>query len=732
LSLHLEHLNPEQLAAVTLPDGHALVLAGAGSGKTRVLTTRIAWLIQSGRVTPGGVLAVTFTNKAAREMVTRLTAMLPVNPRGLWIGTFHGLANRLLRAHHQEAGLPREFQILDTQDQLSAVKRLAKALNIDEDRFAPRDLQRFINANKEEGLRARDVPAGDEVTRKQVEFFAAYDEQCQREGVADFAELLLRSFELLQRNEILRSHYQARFRYILVDEFQDTNRLQYRWLKQFAGPETRLFAVGDDDQSIYGFRGANVGNLAEFEKEYSRGKVVRLEQNYRSQGNILDAANALISNNTQRLGKNLWTAAGQGDPLRVFEGESDADEARFIAEEVAALRRGEGGEAMRLSDIAVLYRSNAQSRVLEHALFGAAIPYRVYGGLRFFERAEVKHALAYLRLIANPADDNSFLRVANFPPRGIGARSIEQLQDAAKQKGTSLFAAVEGKSLPFRKLIEELQTETKGLTLPETVEHVIHRSGLIEHFKNEREGADRVENLEELVNAAAAFTQEDREIVAGEEIEPLIAFLTHAALEAGDHQAAEGQDALQMMTVHSAKGLEFNAVFMSGLEEGLFPHEQSVMAKDGLEEERRLAYVAITRARQRLYLSFAQTRMLHGQTRYSLASRFLEEIPEALKKWLTPRFARQQQRAMSFEAAGARRARAGDKDTYFPKKERANFERHREDSGFRIGQNVVHAKFGAGVIVDAEGDGGDARVQVNFGKQGVKWLAVAVAKLEAA
>jgi DNA helicase-2/ATP-dependent DNA helicase PcrA len=729
LSLHLEHLNPEQLAAVTLPDEHALVLAGAGSGKTRVLTTRIAWLVKSGHVAPGGVLAVTFTNKAAREMFTRLSAMLPLNPRGLWIGTFHGLANRLLRAHHQEAGLPREFQILDSQDQLSAVKRLARSLNVDEDRFPPRELQRFINGNKEEGLRARDVPAGDELTRRQAELYAAYDEQCQREGVADFAELLLRSFELLNRNEILRQHYQARFRYILVDEFQDTNRLQYRWLKLFAGPESRLFAVGDDDQSIYGFRGANVGNLAQFEKEFSKGKVIRLEQNYRSQGNILDAANALIANNRKRLGKNLWTSAGQGDPLRVFEGESDADEARFIAEEAGALRR----EGMRLADIAVLYRSNAQSRVLEHALFGAALAYRVYGGLRFFERAEVKHALAYLRLIATPSDDNSFLRVANFPPRGIGARTMEQLQDAAKQKGVSLFAAVDfssGKGLPFKNLIGELQTETKDLPLPEMVEHVIHRSGLIEHYKNEREGADRVENLEELVSAAAAFTQEDREIESGEEVEPLTAFLTHAALESGEHQAAEGQDALQLMTVHSAKGLEFNAVFMSGLEEGLFPHDQSLVEKDGLEEERRLAYVAITRARQRLYLSFAQTRLLHGQTRYSLASRFLEEIPEGLKKWLTPRFARQP-RAMAFDAPAGKRAYADNKDTYYPKKE-SFFAKSRDSAGFRIGQNVTHPKFGAGVIVDAEGDGGDARVQVNFGRQGVKWLAVAVAKLQAA
>ena len=714
LSLHLEYLNPEQLAAVTLPDEHALVLAGAGSGKTRVLTTRIAWLLKSERVTPGGILAVTFTNKAAREMNTRLTGMLPLNPRGLWIGTFHGLSNRLLRLHHQEAGLPREFQILDTQDQLSAVKRLMRAMNVDEDRFPPRELQYFIMGEKEEGLRARDVAAPDDHTRRQVELFAAYDEQCQREGVADFAELLLRSFELLKNNQMLREHYQRRFRYILVDEFQDTNKLQYRWLKLFAGPETKLFAVGDDDQSIYGFRGANVGNLAEFEKEFSKGKVIRLEQNYRSQGNILDAANALIANNTKRLGKNLWTSSGAGDPLRVFEGESDADEARFIVEEVGALRR----EGTRLADIAVLYRSNAQSRVLEHALFGAAIPYRVYGGLRFFERAEIKHALAYLRLLATPSDDNSFLRVVNFPPRGVGSRTVEQLQDVAKQKGGSLFdaSASSPKAAAFKRLVEEIKSETKDLPLTEVIEHVIHRSGLIDHYKNEREGAERIENLEELVNAAASFGEEDREVEGGETVDPLTAFLTHAALEAGEHQAAEGQDALQMMTVHSAKGLEFDAVFMSGLEEGLFPHDQSLNERDGLEEERRLAYVAVTRARKRLYLSFAQTRMLHGQTRYSLPSRFLEEIPEGLKKWLTPRFQRQRPMAFGFAPAGKEPA----------------FQKMRDNGGFRIGQNVTHAKFGAGVIVDAEGDGMDARVQVNFGRAGVKWLAVAVAKLQAA
>ena len=719
MSLHLEHLNPEQLAAVTLGDEHALILAGAGSGKTRVLTTRIAWLIKNARVTPGGVLAVTFTNKAAREMLTRLGAMLPVNPRGMWIGTFHGLCNRLLRAHHRDAGLPQTFQILDSQDQLGAVKRLVKALDVDEDRFPPREVQYFINARKEEGLRARDVALTDESTRRFADLYAAYDEQCQREGVVDFAELLLRSYELLARNELLREHYQARFRHILVDEFQDTNKLQYRWLKLLAGRQAAVFAVGDDDQSIYAFRGANVGNMADFERDFRVQKVIRLEQNYRSHGNILDAANALIANNRKRLGKNLWTAAGEGEPLRVFEAETDALEARWIVEEVQALVN----DGARRADLAVLYRSNAQSRVLEHALFSAGIAYRVYGGLRFFERAEVKHALAYLRLIASSDDDNAFLRVFNFPPRGLGARTLEQVQDAAKANGTSLFAAIEGKAGAFRALIEDLRRETAELPLPEAVEHVVARSGLIEHYKNERDGADRIENLEELVNAAAAFTEEERAVESDEETDPLTAFLTHAALEAGEHQAGEGQDALQMMTVHSAKGLEFEAVFLTGLEEGLFPHEQSVAERDGLEEERRLAYVAITRARKRLYLSFAQTRMLHGQTRYNLPSRFLDEIPEGLMKWLTPRFAAQRARqalASVSQAWGA------------PRKKAPGFASPAAAGGFRVGQNVQHPKFGSGVIVDAEGQGNDARVQVNFGGQGVKWLAVAVAKLQAA
>src|ERR1700704_442402 len=707
----LENLNPEQLAAVTLPDQAALILAGAGSGKTRVLTTRIAWLIQTGNVSPNGVLAVTFTNKAAREMLTRISAMLPISTRGMWVGTFHGLCNRLLRAHYRDAGLPQLFQILDSQDQHAAVKRVLKALGVDEDRFPAREAQHFINAAKEEGRRARDVEMGDEITRRYAEIYAAYDEQCQREGVVDFAELLLRTFELLSRNEILREHYRSRFRHILVDEFQDTNRLQYRWLKLLAGPKNIMFAVGDDDQSIYRFRGAHVGNMAEFERDFRVENVIRLEQNYRSHAHILAAANALIAHNKKRLGKNLWTSAGHGEPVRVYEAQSDGYEANWLTEEVQALKRG----GLRLADIGVLCRSNAQSRIIEHALFSSGTPYRVYGGLRFFERMEIKHALAYLRLAANPDDDGAFLRVANFPARGIGARSLETLQDAAKAGDASLYKAASGLSgksgaalAAFLRLIESLKAETQGLPLSETVEVMLERSGLVAYYKAERDGADRVENLNELVNAAAAFTSE------GEEHD-LAVFLTHAALESGENQAAEGTDALQLMTVHSAKALEFHAVFITGLEEGLFPHEQSVLEDDGLEEERRLMYVAITRARTRLYLSYAQTRMLHGQTRYNVSSRFLDELPEEVVKRLTPRLGH-----AKFDGAAL---------APLPAK---SYKAKTPGHGFRIGQSVLHPKFGQGVIVNAEGSGTDARLQINFGKQGMKWLALEYAKLTAA
>ena len=775
----LKGLNPEQLAAVTLPARPSLILAGAGSGKTRVLTTRIAWLMATGQVSPGGLMAVTFTNKAAKEMLHRLSAMLPVAVRGMWIGTFHGLCNRFLRAHWKLAALPQSFQILDTADSLSAVKRIIKAMQLDEERFVPKQVSWFIAARKDNGERPQDVAAQDPQSRKMVEIYQAYEDQCQREGVVDFAELMLRTYELLRDNTPLREHYQHRFAHILVDEFQDTNRLQYAWIKMFAPPggTQSVFAVGDDDQSIYAFRGAQVGNMADFEREYRVQHVIKLERNYRSFGNILDSANALISHNTRRLGKNLSTEAGPGEPVRVSEATSDYAEAQWLVEEAQQLHRS--GTAR--SEIAILYRSNAQSRVMESALFNASVPYRVYGGLRFFERAEVKHALAYLRLLENPNDDTSYLRVVNFPTRGIGARSVELLQDAARSSGRSLFqsvAAVAGKAganlVAFNALVDGLRAATRGLTLREIIEQMLASSGLLDFYATDKEGADRIENLQELVNAAEAFvTQEGfgKDAVAlpvdehgpgvlaagnpangtptalaavdltpdaetGEIMSPLAAFLTHAALEAGDNQAQAGQDAIQLMTVHSAKGLEFDCVFITGLEESLFPHENSVTDADGLEEERRLMYVAITRARKRLYLSFSQTRLLHGQTRYNVKSRFLDELPEGALKWLTPRnqgfgsgYAREYQQAWqkgsglgSVVGAGrvAGRPAAPAPPALVPKA---------PSHGLRVGQGVFHTKFGEGVVLTLEGAGPDARAQVNFGRHGAKWLALAIAKL---
>ena len=775
----LKGLNPEQLAAVTLPARPSLILAGAGSGKTRVLTTRIAWLMATGQVSPGGLMAVTFTNKAAKEMLHRLSAMLPVAVRGMWIGTFHGLCNRFLRAHWKLSGLPQSFQILDTADSLSAVKRIIKAMQLDEERFVPKQVSWFIAARKDNGERPQEVAAQDPQSRKMVEIYQAYEDQCQREGVVDFAELMLRTYELLRDNTPLREHYQHRFAHILVDEFQDTNRLQYAWIKMFAPPggTQSVFAVGDDDQSIYAFRGAQVGNMADFEREYRVQHVIKLERNYRSFGNILDSANALIAHNTRRLGKNLSTEAGPGEPVRVSEATSDYAEAQWLVEEAQQLHRS--GTAR--SEIAILYRSNAQSRVMESALFNASVPYRVYGGLRFFERAEVKHALAYLRLLENPNDDTSYLRVVNFPTRGIGARSVELLQDAARSSGRSLFqsvAAVAGKAganlVAFNGLVDGLRAATRGLTLREIIEQMLASSGLLDFYATDKEGADRIENLQELVNAAEAFvTQEGfgKDAVAlpvdehgpgvmaagnpakgtptalaavdltpdaetGEIMSPLAAFLTHAALEAGDNQAQAGQDAIQLMTVHSAKGLEFDCVFITGLEESLFPHENSVTDADGLEEERRLMYVAITRARKRLYLSFSQTRLLHGQTRYNVKSRFLDELPEGALKWLTPRnqgfgsgYAREYQQAWqkgsglgSVVGAGrvAGRPAAPTPPALVPKA---------PSHGLRVGQGVFHTKFGEGVVLTLEGAGPDARAQVNFGRHGAKWLALAIAKL---
>jgi DNA helicase-2/ATP-dependent DNA helicase PcrA len=748
----LHNLNPEQLAAVTLPAQSALILAGAGSGKTRVLITRIAWLIQTAQVSPGGLLAVTFTNKAAKEMMTRLSAMLPINTRGMWIGTFHGLCNRLLRTHYRDAALPQSFQILDTQDQLSMIKRMLKALNIDDEKYPARSLMYFINGAKDAGLRAKDVEVHDDYHRKFVELYDFYDNQCQREGVVDFAELLLRSYELLSRSQPLREHYQARFRHILVDEFQDTNNLQYSWLKLLAGRDNAVFAVGDDDQSIYAFRGANVGNMSSFEREFQVQNLIRLEQNYRSHGHILDAANTLIAHNTKRLGKNLRTDAGHGEQIRIYEASSDLQEANWIIEESKSLI---ADGALR-SEIAVLYRSNAQSRVIEHALFTAGIPYRVYGGQRFFERAEIKHAIAYLQLIDNPHNDSAFLRAVNFPTRGIGARTLEQLQDAATHHGMSLHDAVArvvgkpGQLLGrFVDMLDNVRRDTSVLPLPDMVHAVLEASGLLVHYQNDKEGADRIENLEQLVSAATLFIAEEgfgraapalqgpsseamagAAIVNGDGVEimdadaplnvvmsPLSAFLSHASLEAGDNQAQAGQDAMQLMTVHSSKGLEFDAVFITGLEEGLFPHDNSEKEEGGVEEERRLMYVAITRARQRLYLSFSQTRMLHGQTRFNLKSRFFDELPEDALKWLSPKvqhrwYAHQQQKAAWVDVPSRPSERA------------------QTDAGWRIGQSVHHQKFGEGVIVNIEGGGGSARASINFGRNGMKLLDLTIAKLE--
>lgn len=777
----LQHLNAEQKAAVTLPNEHALILAGAGSGKTRVLTTRIAWLLATGQVSPGGVLAVTFTNKAAKEMMTRLQAMLPVNVRGMWIGTFHGLCNRFLRAHWKLANLPSTFQILDTQDQLSAVKRVMKQFNVDEERFPAKELQWFIAGCKEDGLRPSMVEVRSDEDRRKAEIYQLYEDQCNREGVVDFGELMLRSYELLRDNDPIREHYRRRFRHILIDEFQDTNKLQYAWIKMFAGQDNSVFAVGDDDQSIYAFRGARVGNMADFVREFAVAHQIKLEQNYRSYSNILDSANALISHNKNRLGKNLRTDQGAGEPVRVYEAPTDMAEAQWMVEEIRNLVRDD----LERKEIAVLYRSNAQSRVIETALFNAAVPYRVYGGLRFFERAEIKHALAYLRLLENANDDTSFLRVVNFPPRGIGARTIEQLQDAARAGKTSLHDAVKattGKAganlAAFVQKIDAMRAQTEGMTLREIIEVMLEQSGLVEHYKSEREGADRIENLEELVNAAESFvTQEGfgRDAVAlpvdelggtvlrqspasqgldpslpevnepapdyvppdaetGETLSPLAAFLTHAALESGDNQAQAGQDAVQLMTVHAAKGLEFDCVFVTGLEEGLFPSERSLADYEGLEEERRLMYVAITRARKRLYLSHSQTRLLHGQTRYNVRSRFFDELPEHALKWLTAKNQNFGGSAFGYgmgypstRGGGQGWQRGGASETYasppVPPQKAA------PAHGIKAGMKVFHNKFGEGTVLTLEGSGDDARAQINFPRHGAKWLALSVAKL---
>ncbi len=737
----LANLNEPQLTAVTLPHTSALILAGAGSGKTRVLTTRIAWLLSTGQVSASGVLAVTFTNKAAKEMVMRLSSMVPVNVRAMWIGTFHGLCNRFLRMHWREANLPQTFTIMDTQDQLSLIKRILKANNIDDEKFPPKQLMWFISSAKEEGLRPNAVEAFDDYSRKQVELYQLYEATCQREGVVDFSELLLRSYEVLSKFEALREHYNARFRHILVDEFQDTNTLQYKWLRLLAGPNTAVLAVGDDDQSIYAFRGAKVANMQRFEHDFSPAKIIKLEQNYRSHGSILDAANALIRNNNGRLGKELWTDQGHGEPIRVFQGYSDGEEAAHIIDTI----KNAMNDGVPLDEIAILYRSNAQSRMFEHGLFNARIPYRVYGGLRFFERAEIKHAMAYLRLVNNPDDDNAFLRVVNFPPRGIGAKSIENLQQVSASTGVTLWQAACGGGAGSRAqvamaqfigLIEGMRIGTKGQPLPDIVRHLLDASTLRSHYTADKDGQERIENLDELINAADTFLRETGGVVQVENLDgtmsdsddPMSAFLAHASLESGDTQALEGRTAIQMMTVHSAKGLEFDYVFITGLEEGLFPHDNSLKNDDGgLEEERRLMYVAITRARKRLHLTYAQMRMLHGQTRYNVPSRFLDEVPPELLKWLSAK-------PRNLLAMEPNEPFASDRNFGNPNVSAfatSIGSQTRNDSGFRIGQQVSHAKFGQGVIINADGSGKNIQVEVNFTDHGIKRLALEYAKLTA-
>jgi DNA helicase II / ATP-dependent DNA helicase PcrA len=714
LSPILNPLNDDQRAAVTAPLGPVLVLAGAGSGKTRVLTHRIIWVIQAEGASPHSILAVTFTNKAASEMRGRVEHLLGTPGGGMWIGTFHGIAHRLLRLHWREAGLVQGFQILDSEDQQRLIKKLIKAQNLDESRWVPREVQAFINSHKDEGQRPKDIKDKDDPTRAQfIRLYADYEAACAKAGVVDFAELLLRAFELWRDNASLLAHYRQRFRHVLVDEFQDTNSIQYGWLKLLVGKDGYPFVVGDDDQSIYRWRGAKVENLHQFRRDYSTALLCRLEQNYRSTGAILAAANGLISHNSGRLGKNLWTSGAQGDPIRLYAAFNERDEAEFVTHRIrdwvahGGIRR----------EIAILYRSNAQSRVFEEAFISGRIPYKVYGGLRFFERAEIKDALAYLRLISNRNDDASFERVVNLPTRGIGAKSLDAIREYAKGAGSTMWeaaAACIGDALGpkasqalhgFMSLIERLAHEVTSLPLHEQVDHVLQGSGLIDFYKKEKgdRGEGRVDNLDELVSAARGFTPEGTD----GELPPLESFLAHAVLESGEGQGGAWEDCVQMMTLHTAKGLEFPMVFLCGMEDGLFPHQRSLNDIDGLEEERRLCYVGMTRAMKQLFLTYAEQRRLHGVDSYGAPSRFIKETPEELIEEIRPR------------VQVARPVAVGR----FRPEEPAV-------AGVRLGARVRHGKFGEGVILNVEGNGAHARVQVSFESQGTKWLMVQYANLE--
>jgi DNA helicase-2/ATP-dependent DNA helicase PcrA len=714
----IDPLNDAQREAVTAPAGQQLVLAGAGSGKTRVLVHRIAWNLAVDHISPYNLMAVTFTNKAAAEMRQRIEELLGTPIGGMWVGTFHGLAHRFLRAHWQDAKLPQSFQILDSDDQYRLIRRILRTLELDEAKWPPRQAQWFINGRKDEGQRPQHIDHhGDPYTKQMVRIYQTYEDHCRQSGLVDFAELLLRAHELLRDRPDILHHYRERFRYILVDEFQDTNTLQYAWLRLLAGPEGNLFIVGDDDQSIYGWRGAKIENIHQFNRDYPKTLTIRLEQNYRSTATILKAANAVIANNDDRLGKELWTDGEEGEKIHLYTAFNDLDEARFIVSRIA--QWGKDGNAYR--DSAILYRSNAQSRVLEEALLQARIPYRIYGGLRFFERQEIKDALGYMHLMANRHNDAAFERVINTPTRGIGDKSITTMRELARERAISLWLAaqqvISEQRLPARAataiqkfidLINTLHDDCKERELGEQVSHMLAATELLEHYKKEKgeKGEGRVENLEELINAASSF-EYDAEV--HENIDPLTAFLSHAALEAGEGQADPWEDCVQMMTLHSAKGLEFPLVFLSGMEEGLFPHKMSSEEPGRLEEERRLCYVGITRARQLLYITHAESRRLHGQEHFSLPSRFIREIPDELIKTV---------RAKATITRPAAITTRYERDEY-----------DQSEDGLRLGQRVLHPKFGEGIILNYEGSGSSARVQVNFDDAGTKWLVTAYANL---
>ena len=713
---YLNGLNERQCSAVTAPLGNTMVLAGAGSGKTRVLVSRIAWLVEEHQISPHAILAVTFTNKAAGEMRTRLGALLDCPLQGLWIGTFHGLCHRLLRRHFDEARLPQQFHILDSDDQARVIKRVIATLNLDVEQWPVKQAQSFINARKDEGLRPQHINAQQYgPMRTLIQIYQAYEQSCQTAGVIDFAEILLRTHELLRDNPALLAHYQQRFQAILVDEFQDTNTTQYAWIRLLAGEQGMVMAVGDDDQSIYGWRGAKVENIQRFSRDFSNTQLIRLEQNYRSTSTILDAANALIAHNGSRMGKNLWTEGHAGDKIVVFSAFNELEEARFVSERILS----EIHHGRSVDDIAILYRSNAQSRVLEEALLRAGIAYRIHGGLRFFERAEIKDALAYLRLLANPQDDTAFDRVVNFPTRGVGEKTLEDLRAMAKADEISYWQAakqlISSNQLPqrastalaaFISLIERLQSHTATLELDEQISEILNSSGLYAHFSKSKvdKAESKLENLQELVSAAKQFRYEQTD---DDELPLLVAFLAHASLEAGEMQADEGERYAHMMTLHAAKGLEFPVVFLVGLEEGLFPGKQSMEEPGRLEEERRLCYVGMTRAMEKLLISYAEVRRQYGREEYHRPSRFLSELPAELLDEV---------RAKSrFQAPAGRPV----------------MKQSVEMCGFQLGQQVGHATFGQGVVLAVEGSGAHTRVQVKFADHGSKWLVLAYANLTA-